>query len=231
MAPICDENEQPLARDRGRAACAGKMDESPTCSTFWIVKAIGLGLLLTLTVTGCRSLQVGAATVFPVVFRVPVTMPPAQDDALEEGSEPGQLRPYRSDASAFVERALQRRGLRFGTDGTVESIHAYMKFEHRLVPARRARPGDVVFFALGDPETCGDHAGVVEGVDRSGRIVFGESRFGQQRRSYVHPARPAERRDAQGRILNTFLRARRPDDPPAARYFAGEMLCAVGRPR
>src|SRR5207247_1258186 len=40
-----------------------------------------------------------------------------------------------------------------------------------------------------------------------------------------------ERRDAQGRVRNTFLRPKRPDDPPQARYFAGDMLCAVVRPR
>ena len=39
------------------------------------------------------------------------------------------------------------------------------------------------------------------------------------------------RRATDGRILNSFLRPRLADDPPDARYFAGEMLCAVGRAR
>ena len=193
---------------------------------------MGLGLaLFCLGAGGCRSIGVGAATVFPVVFRVPVDMPAPDHEEVEDNEEPARLQPYRSDAGAFVEQALRRRGFRFGTDGTVESIYAYMKFEHRMVPPPRARRGDVVFFAIGDRESCGDHAGVVEAVDRGGRIVFRESRFGLQRRSFVHPRRPVERRDERGYILNTFLRARRLDDPPGARYFAGEMLCAVGRPR
>ena len=49
------------------------------------------------------------------------------------------------------------------------------------------------------------------------------------RRSFVDPARPSERRNAEGEILNSFLRPIRIDDPPGSRYFAGEMLCGVAR--
>jgi len=37
------------------------------------------------------------------------------------------------------------------------------------------------------------------------------------------------RRDDKGRILNTFLRPKRMEDPAETVYFAGEMLCAVFR--
>jgi hypothetical protein len=30
-------------------------------------------------------------------------------------------------------------------------------------------------------------------------------------------------------VLNSFLRPKRIDEPPGARHFAGEMLCAVAR--
>jgi hypothetical protein len=86
----------------------------------------------------------------------------------------------------------------------------------------------VVFFDL-DGRGCASHAGLVEAVDRSGRITFRERRDGEIRRSYADPADPRTRRDGQGRILNTFLRARRLEDPPGLRYFSGEMLCAVIR--
>jgi hypothetical protein len=140
------------------------------------------------------------------------------------GDGPGGLRP-----AAMVESALQRRGVRFGTDGSVGALYAYMRLEQVLIPARAARAGDVVFFNI-EADACADHAGVVESVE-DGRIAFREVRDGQVRTSYVDPRQPSARRGPDGRIRNSFLRPRRTDDPPAARYFAGEMLCAVGRVR
>jgi hypothetical protein len=132
--------------------------------------------------------------------------------------------------AALVEGSLRLRGVRFGTDGDVASLYEYMRLEQALVPASAARTGDVLFFQVAS-EACADHAGVVEAVDSGGRITFREVRGGTVRTSYVHPAEPSLRRGSDGRIMNTFLRPRRTDDPPAARYFAGEMLCAVGRVR
>jgi hypothetical protein len=132
----------------------------------------------------------------------------------------------------FVERALRERGLRFGTDGTVRALYEFLTGRYPTVPPDQARAGDVIFFALaGPPSACGTetHVGLVEAVDAGGRITFRERRDGQIRLSYVTPAAPITRRDAQGRILNTFLRPRRPEDPPGLRYFSGEMLCAVVR--
>jgi hypothetical protein len=101
-----------------------------------------------------------------------------------------------------------------------------------VVRAREARAGDVLFFdtrgVAAAPE-CADEAGIIEGVGNDGRITFVEVRDGRVRRSFVDPAHPSERRDAQGEILNSFLRPIRIDDPPGSRYFAGEMLCGVAR--
>jgi hypothetical protein len=133
--------------------------------------------------------------------------------------------------AAMVEGTLRKRGVRFGTDGTVSSLFTYMRIEQALVPPRSARAGDVLFFNItGDGGDCADHAGVVEAVE-DGRIAFKEVRDGQVRTSYVDPLQPSLRRSPDGRIINSFLRPRRTDDPPEARYFAGEMLCAVGRVR
>lgn len=132
--------------------------------------------------------------------------------------------------AALVEGTLRQRGMRFGTDGSVDSLYAYMRREQTMVAPTTARPGDVVFFRVHGPE-CGDHAGVVEAVDRGGRITFKEVRGGSLRVSYAHPEDRSTRRGTDGRILNTFLRPRLTSDPPTARYYAGEMLCAVGRVR
>ena len=97
-----------------------------------------------------------------------------------------------------------------------------------------ARPGDILLFdsrGVAPAPECADRAGIVESVGAGGRITFVEARDGRVRRSFVDPAHPSSRRDARGEILNSFLRPIRIDDPPGARYFAGEMLCGVARTR
>jgi hypothetical protein len=138
------------------------------------------------------------------------------------------------EGAAFVERALHDAGFRFGTDGSTRALWGYLRTSHRLVAAVEARPGDVLFFDAGGTEAapaCADRTGIVESVDAGGRITFVEARGGRVRQSFVDPARPTERRDARGEILNSFLRPIRIDDPPGARYFAGEMLCGIARTR
>ena len=133
------------------------------------------------------------------------------------------------EASAWVEMELKDRGLRFGTDGTVRSLLEYLRSRQGVVAPSQIRAGDVVFFDLSGHSRCGDHAGVVDEVDAGGRVAFRESRGGVVRLSYAHPGQPALRRAVDGRVLNTFLRIRRADDPPGSRYLAGALLCAVGR--
>ena len=142
----------------------------------------------------------------------------------------GRLPPEAGEAGAVEQALREDQGVRFGTDGTVGSLFSYIKHTHLLVPTSHARRGDVVFFNIGG-RRCADHAGYIEEVDDSGRIAFRESRSGRVRRSYLHPDEPSVRRAPDGRILNSFLRVRRMEDPPAARYYAGELLCAVGRVR
>jgi hypothetical protein len=136
------------------------------------------------------------------------------------------------EGAGFVVEALRAAGLRFGTDGSATALYGYLRTSHRLVPPGQAHPGDVVFFdvrGLGPQPACADHAGIVERVERGGRITFVEARAGQIRRSFVDPDRPTLRRDQRGQVRNSFLRPKTPGDPAGARYFAGQMLCAVAR--
>jgi hypothetical protein len=136
------------------------------------------------------------------------------------------------EGAALVERSLHEAGLRFGTDGSARALWGYMRTSHRLIAATEAHPGDVVFFdthGTGPRPDCADHAGVVETVDGDGRLGFIEARDGQVRHSFVHPQLPTVRRGDRGQVLNTFLRPKLINDPPEARYFAGEMLCGVAR--
>jgi hypothetical protein len=111
-----------------------------------------------------------------------------------------------------------------------------MRTSHESITPDDARPGDVLFFetrGTGPQADCTstDHAAVVESAEIDGRIGFVESRGGQIRHSFVQPDQPTIRRGERGQIMNTFLRTKRVDDPPASRYFAGEMLCGVYRVR
>ena len=145
----------------------------------------------------------------------------------------------RSEASDFVVEALQDAGFHFGTDGSVEALWGYLRTSHVVVSPSDTRRGDVLFFRLSPPTgapigaACDspDHAGIVSGVDGDGRIAFVEARGGRIDNSYVDPLRPQLRRDAQGRVHNSFLREKRISDPPDSPNFAGEMLCSAVRPR
>ena len=130
-------------------------------------------------------------------------------------------------AAGLVEEALHSRGIRFGTDGSVPALFAFALGQFERIPAEHARDGDVVFFDTGTG--CGGHVGLVETAEASGRIGFREWRGGSSRHSFATPRAPLARRDANGIILNTFLRPKRMDDPADTRYFAGDMLCAAFR--
>lgn len=129
--------------------------------------------------------------------------------------------------AGLVEESLHARGIRFGTDGSMAALFAFVQGEFSRIPPEQSRDGDVIFFDTGTG--CGDHAAVVESAEASGRIGFREWRSGSARHSFATPQSPWARRDAQGKILNTFLRPKRMDDPPETRYFAGEMVCAAFR--
>jgi hypothetical protein len=128
-------------------------------------------------------------------------------------------------AAGLVEDSLHSRGVRFGTDGSVPALYAFMREQFAQVQPGEARGGDILFFDLGTG--CGGHTGLVETAESGGRIGFREWRDSSSRHSYVTPREPLLRRDDRGRIMNTFLRPKRMDDPAETAYFSGEMLCAV----
>jgi hypothetical protein len=84
----------------------------------------------------------------------------------------------------------------------------------------RPRPGDLAVFA----EAPGvPRVGVVAEVHPDGRVEVLAQTRAAWRRVVVHPEHRNARR-VKGLIVNTFLRARHPDDPPRARYLAGQLL-------
>ncbi|MCG5056206.1 MAG: C40 family peptidase [Myxococcales bacterium] len=136
------------------------------------------------------------------------------------------------DAAAWVEATLRRRGLKFGTDGSVAALYSYAVARHERIDPRAARAGDLLFFDTSrDGNACGTHVGLVEAIAPGGALKFRERRDGRDLQSFADPMRPRRRRDAQGRVVNSFLRPRQPHDEDTSRYFAGEMVCAVVRVR
>jgi len=197
----------------------------------WLEVFLAMFVVLGLCALGCATPAAHTRGAAPSVFqaarfeaqRSPASLPRgrAGEGTADEGA-------------AFVERALHDSGLRFGTDGSTRALWGYLRTAHRLVGATDARPGDILFFdtrGVAPAPTCADRAGIVESVGAGGRITFVEAQGGRVRRSFVDPAHPSSRRGAGGQILNSFLRPIRIDDPPGARYFAGEMLCGVARTR
>jgi hypothetical protein len=86
----------------------------------------------------------------------------------------------------------------------------------------RPRVGDLAVFR-GRGKNGVPHVGIVVAQHTDGLVeVLGATRDAW-RRIRIHPKRPAVRRD-EGRILNTFIRTRRPDDAPGERYLAGQLL-------
>ncbi len=182
-------------------------------SSFWLLFLMGL------TVTaGCSTVSSQSLYVPSAQFR--------SESSVLGARKSSQHGPKRS-AATLVEESLHARGIRFGTDGSVPALFAFMRERFAQVHADQARGGDVLFFDLGTG--CGAHVGLVETAEPSGRIGFREWRDSSTRHSYVTPRDPYLRRDTRGRIMNTFLRPKRIEDPADTAYFASEMLCAVFR--
>ncbi len=194
----------------------------------WLEVFLAMIVVLGLCALGCATPRAHTRGAAPSVFQA------ARFEARRPVALVSRGRGTADEGAAFVERALHDAGLRFGTDGSTRALWGYLRTAHRLVGAADARPGDVLLFdtrGVASTPECADRAGIVESVAAGGRITFVEAQGGRIRRSFVDPAHPASRRDARGEILNSFLRPIRIDDPPGARYFAGEMLCGVARTR
>jgi hypothetical protein len=196
----------------------------------WLEVFLAMFVVLGLCALGCATPAAYTRGAAPSVF---------QAARFEAHRSPASLSRGRAgegadEGAAFVERALHDSGLRFGTDGSTRALWGYLRTAHHLVDVADARPGDILFFdtrGAAPAPTCADWAGIVESVGSGGRLTFVEARGGRVRRSFVDPAHPSSRRGAGGEILNSFLRPIRIDDPPGARYFAGEMLCGIARTR
>jgi len=117
----------------------------------------------------------------------------------------------------------------------VRLIYNHIRQHGRLHQDSIAQPGDLVFFDntwdfngdgwLNDPLT---HVGVVERIESDGTVVF-ISRVAEAIQRYrMNLALPHVHKTADGRILNDYIRRKRPTDPEEMGYLAGELFTFYG---
>ncbi len=114
-------------------------------------------------------------------------------------------------------------------------IYNHVRRYGRIHRGPKAHPGDLVFFnntwdsnddgRINDPLT---HVGVVERVEEDGTIVF-ISRVSRAIERYrINLTRPGLHKSGDGRLLNDFMRRKRPRDPGNTRYLTGQLFAAFG---
>ena len=98
-------------------------------------------------------------------------------------------------------------------------------------PTDAATPGDLLVFDHAASDAEADLVAVVISRDPRGVTEFLYVGGGVIRRGFVDPARPRTRRDADERIVNTFLRHGKRWPAKGSHYLAGELLVHVVRTR
>lgn len=96
-------------------------------------------------------------------------------------------------------------------------------------------PGDLVFFhdtydrnRNGRVDDAFTHVGIVEGV-RDGRVTFLHRGGEAVVRATLDLERPTVARDADGTVVNSYLRAKRSGPVPGTQGLAGELFAGFGR--
>jgi len=90
-----------------------------------------------------------------------------------------------------------------------------------------ARPGDLLVFDRATTDGPSDLFALVIARDARGVVEFMYAGHGVIRRGFLDPTRPSIRRDADGAIVNTFLRHGKQWPPAGTRYLAGELVAHV----
>ncbi|MBP9086020.1 MAG: hypothetical protein KBG15_07870, partial [Kofleriaceae bacterium] len=91
-------------------------------------------------------------------------------------------------------------------------------------------PGDLLVFDHAIDDAPASLLGLVATTDDRGVSEFFYVAAGVIRRGFVDPKRPALARDAERRIVNTFLRHNQNQPPAGTRFLAGELFAGAVRP-
>jgi len=107
-----------------------------------------------------------------------------------------------------------------GVDGARSPGSTMARTRRTSRAVARPRPGDLAFF---DGAGGAAEVAVVRAIRRDGTVEAVAVTRGAVRAIVLQPDDPHTRRRA-GRIVNTFLRARRPGDDASAVYLAGQLF-------
>ncbi|MBH0208365.1 MAG: hypothetical protein HP495_07590 [Nitrospira sp.] len=117
----------------------------------------------------------------------------------------------------------------------VRLIHNHVRQHGILHQNTDARPGDLVFFdntwdfngdgLLNDPLT---HVGIVEQIESDGTVTFISRVAGAVARYRMNLNQPHVHKTAEGRLLNDYIRRKRPTDPENTARLTGELFSFYG---
>ena len=171
---------------------------------------------------------------------------PRRGLALQDDSAAGQVVRAAQSSVTQAWRKVDGKTYRDDCSGLVCALHARadIDLEHRNTAALFAlakeldvhhrrkvpTPGDVVFFddthdrngngRLDDELT---HLAVVEKVREDGTLTLVHRGSKGVSRIWMNLSRPDEHADADGQVLNSFLRVRTSKDPRGTKYLAGQL--------
>jgi hypothetical protein len=138
---------------------------------------------------------------------------------------------FRDDCSGYVSAVFTAAGAPM--DGRVQSIYE-LAVAHHALHWDHPRVGDLLFFDdTWDRDSNADyddeltHIGVVIDVAPDGRATYANGGTSRGRTTgTIDIDRPWVHRDADGSMVNSYVREPAADDPPDAQYLAGELWVA-----
>ncbi len=146
---------------------------------------------------------------------------------------------FNNDCSGLVAAVYFKNGYDlingnpYGHRSLVRAIFSYINNKGEIYREKNPRPGDIVFFSNTYKEYGANeltHVGIVENVDTDGTITFihrSSRGIVEDSMNTIHPS--TRENPKNSKILNAYLRRKRRDDPPNAKYLAGELFEAYGR--
>jgi hypothetical protein len=156
--------------------------------------------------------SVGAALAWSAELGAPIDLDLARPDAPARAS-------YRVRAAATIAASIANTG----------KLVAWSTTHDRTTDD--AAPGSLLVFARTESDDAPDLVALAIGRDDRGVTEFVFCAGGAIRRGFYDTRHADKRRDAAGRVLNTFLRTGNRWPPKGTHYLAGELLVHVIRAR
>lgn len=137
---------------------------------------------------------------------------------------------FRYDCSGLVDAAYMRAGYDLGKRNS-EALYELAKQTHTHHRRTQPYPGDVVFFdntydrnGNGRLDDELSHVAVVEQVDTDGTVHLVHKGSKGVVRIVMNLEQPDTSYDAEGKQLNSWLRAKKKSDPKGTKYLAGQLF-------